>query len=211
MINNNLLPIAKYGIAKILFFVGTLLVLLILDCDFLSFIVLILSAILIYVYRNPERETIAFENKSVLSPVDGTVLSIEELANSEYAYKIIIDSDFRDIGILRAPIRGKALESTLVNGTRLGLKTPLADKINENATIVFEDDTNNKVSVKHTLKQSFEPISIDIDMKQNYAQGARYGFMFNGVTSLYLPSNFRVNISVGKELRASESLIGYIS
>jgi len=40
-------------------------------------------------------------------------------------------------------------------------------------------------------------------------QGARYGVMVNGITTLYLPENFRLNISTNDELTASETLIGY--
>ena len=61
------------------------------------------------------------------------------------------------------------------------------------------------------LKQSFDEIRIAAKESQSLLQGSRYGVMISGVTTIYLPQNFRLNINIGSELKASESLIGYFS
>jgi hypothetical protein len=43
------------------------------------------------------------------------------------------------------------------------------------------------------------------------SQNERYGYMLNGVSSIYLPSNSRVAIKEGMKLRAGESIIGFFS
>lgn len=211
MINKNLLPIAKYGFTKILSFLGLLLILLILDCELLSFISFVIVLILVYTYRNPEREVSVFEKNSILSPVDAKVTAIEELQNDKYAYKIVLDSRLSDVAILRAPISAKIVQSDVQYGARLSRDNKLADLLNENALIVFEDENDNKISITHCLKQSFEDIILDVNTKTSVGQGSRYGFMLNGETTIYLPDNFRANINVGDELKASQSLIGYFS
>jgi phosphatidylserine decarboxylase len=79
------------------------------------------------------------------------------------------------------------------------------------AELVFEDSNKNRIKVVHRVKQSFAPLYLDVIELQNLRQTSRYGMMINGVTTLYFPSNFRVNVNVGNELKASESLMGYFS
>ncbi len=208
---NNLLPVSQAGFKAI----GCGLVVLVLslgfDFNFLAFIAFAVTILLIFVYRNPEREMLVFQEQSVLSPVDGKVVSIEDIQDSEYAYKVIIDSTYADIGVLRVPMNSIAEEVSLVKGAKLAQDSLLATKINENATLVFKDSLSNRVKINHLSKQSFADISITSIKSQNVLQTTRYGFMTNGLTTLYLPHNFRVNVSTGNELTGSETLIGYFS
>ena len=209
--NKNLLPIAKFGLAKISYALILLVVFLVLDFDVLSFIAFLITLALVYIYRNPEREVIIFDKHSVVVPCDGTVVSIEELENEEYAYKVTIENDFKDVGVLRAPMNSKLTHIELIRGTKISLKSTLFEKINENATLVFEDENNHKVKITHRMKQNFDNLSIDAFSAQMFAQGSRYGFMANGVTTIYLPQNFRVNLNIGNEVQASQTLVGYFS
>ena len=212
MIKSNLLPVSQAGFKAIGCTTLLFIVAMIFDFDFLSFIAFSITLVLIFVYRNPEREMLLFENQSVLSPVDGKVISIDNIEDdSEYAYKITLDSTYADVGVLRVPMNGILKELSLVKGAKLALNSVLASKINENSTLVFEDALSNKVKINNLSKESFANIAIDVIEGQNLLQTTRYGFMTNGLTSIYLPQNFRVNISVGTEITASETLIGYFS
>ncbi|MBU1216760.1 phosphatidylserine decarboxylase [bacterium] len=208
---NNLLPVLKEGWNFIAWAFALFVIFALLDCEILEFLSFVAFAALIYLYRNPERELPLFQNSSVTSPVDGTVLSIEELEDSEYGYKIEIESDFSNVAVLRVPMSSVLNEIKHVQGTRLSKKSPLFSKTNENTRLVFENIDGNKVKIVHTCKQSFDGIHTDIIKAQNLPQSYRYGTMINGITTLYLPRNFRLNINVANELSASETLIGYFS
>jgi len=208
---NNLLPVLKEGWNFIAWAFALFLIFALLDFEigeFISFVVLIG---LIYLYRNPERELPLFQNSSVTSPADGTVISIQELSDTEYGYKIEIESDFTNVGVLRVPMTSSLAQIQHKQGTRVSKYSPLFSKTNENALLIFENIDGNKVQVVHTCKQSFDGIHTDIIKAQNLPQSYRYGTMINGVTTLYLPRNFRLNIHVANELKASETLIGYFS
>jgi len=209
--SNNLLPIAKEGFNRIGVAFLVFIFFSIFDFKFLGFISFITVLALIFIYRNPERMSPILEVKSVVSPVDGTVISIEELENSEYAYKIEIDSNYFDVSLLRSPLSAAVKSVELMRGARLSKDSPLAKELNERVEIVFEDSFENSVKIKHMLKQSFDRIKVDLNTKQNTIQGARYGLMINGITTIYLPQNFRVNLSIGQEVNASQSLVGYFS
>ncbi|MDY0232977.1 MAG: phosphatidylserine decarboxylase [Sulfurimonas sp.] len=209
--SNNLLPIAKEGFNRIGIAFLAFIFFSIFDFNFLGFLSFIAVLALIFIYRNPERMSPILEVKSVVSPVDGTVISIEELENSEYAYKIEIDSNYFDVSLLRSPLSATVKSIELKRGARLSKDSPLAKELNERVEIVYEDSFENSIKIKHMLKQSFDRIKVDLNTKQNTIQGARYGLMINGITTIYLPQNFRVNLSIGQEVSSSQSLVGYFS
>lgn len=210
---NNLLPIAKEGWSYVVGAIVAFIIFTFFDFNFLEFLSFLATLFFIFVFRNPEREYVLYQENSVASPVDGTVISIEELHNHEHkGYKVEIDTSYLNVALLRVPFTS-TLESVKINkGAKLSAHSPLSNSINENAELIFTDSkSSNKMKVLHKLKQSFKAIDIDIIKSQNLLQGARYGLMINGITTLYLPENFRLNISHGSELSASESLIGYFT
>ncbi|MFT7002984.1 MAG: phosphatidylserine decarboxylase [Sulfurimonas sp.] len=209
--NNNLLPIAKEGFSRIGISFAALVVFAILDLELLEFLSFLSILFFIFVYRNPERVTPSFEQMSVVSPVDGVVLSIEELSTEEYSYKLEINSSYLNVSLLRAPLSATVESIKLRYGARLSQTVPLSRDLNEHVDIVFLDNNQNKIKITHMLKQSIDDIKIYFIAKQNLTQGNRYGLMVNGITTIYLPQNFRLNVSVGQEVNASQTLIGYFS
>ncbi|MDF1883585.1 phosphatidylserine decarboxylase [Sulfurimonas sp. SAG-AH-194-C21] len=207
----NLLPLAKEGISYFLYSLTFLVLFLFLDFDFLAFVTFLITLFIGYSFRNPERELSLFEPASFLSPVDGVMESIEELSNHEYAYKIEIQSFCRDVAILRVPANATVSNVVQKNGTRVARDSKLFRTLNENVELSFTTKEENTFKIIHNLAQSFTPLFVELQNKQKVFQTARYGLMLNGKTTVYLPQNFRVNISIGSELKASESLIGYFS
>ena len=207
---SNLLPIAKEGFIYIIYAILAYIVFSLLDFEFFELFSFLAIFFLLFIYRNPERELSLFEQNSVVSPVDGVVLSIKEI-EGEYAYKVEIDSSYLNVSILRVPMASSLKKIYIKKGARLSRHNFLASKINENAELIYEDKNSNKLKISHMLKQSFAGIDLSVKESQNLSQGSRYGVMLSGVTTIYLPQNFRVNVSVGSEVKASESLIGYFS
>ncbi|MEN4054108.1 MULTISPECIES: phosphatidylserine decarboxylase [Sulfurimonas] len=208
---NNLFIIAKSGWRYIGYAASAFLLFSIIDLEFFAFLSFVVMLIFVYVYRNPERQMPFYQQNSFIAPADGVVTAIEELEDSEYAYKIEIESSYFDVGVLRVPMNAQVASINIVRGSRVGKNSKLFSLLNEYAELLFVDNENNSVNIVHREKQGFAPIDIDLVKGQELMQGARYGVMVNGVTSIYLKSNFRLNISVGQELRASETLIGYFS
>jgi len=209
---NNLFPIAKDGWKYVAYAVAACIIFSILDLDLFQFLSFVSILLLLYIFRNPERELPSFEENQVLSPVDGEVLSIDTLdASDAYAYKVVINTTYKDVAILRAPMNASVSYLKENKGARLSIDNPLARKINENVTIVFEDTHKNKIKLTHILKQSLCGVNVDLENKKRVVQSARYGLMVNGITEIYLPKNFRISLIVGEEIIASKSLIGYFS
>ncbi|MBT5934957.1 phosphatidylserine decarboxylase [Sulfurimonas sp.] len=211
MANNNLFILYKDGWKYISISISISIVLSIFSLHTLAFISLLLTGIFIFIFRNPERLFPVFESSSLVSPVDGVVLSIEEIDNSEFAYRLKIDSTIFDVGILRVPMSAKVESLHYTKGTKVATKSTLHSDLNEAIYLTFVNNNADRVKVIHRLKESFIPLFIDIKASQEVYQTTRYGFVNNTMTTLYIPNNFRLNVSVGSDLKASESLLGYFS
>ena len=207
----NLLPIAKEGLNYIVYAIGFFILFSFLDLGFLQFFTFVVIIFFMFVFRNPEREIPSFQDASVVSPADGVISSIEELKEEEYSYKLEIDSSFFNVALLRVPLVSTLESIEVLRGARISKLNALHVDINENATLIFKDSNENTIKVTHKLKQSFKSLDINIIKSQHLNQGTRYGVMVNGITTIYLPKNFRLNVSVGAEVNASQSLIGYFT
>ena len=209
---SNLFPVAKEGMNYILSSAGLLLLSIILDLDIFTFLLSVSTLLFVYIFRNPEREVMNFEKGSLLSPVDGKLLSVEELAdNDTYTLKVEIQSNYQDISLLRVPLNAQVSSIQHCNGTRVSNQSDLFSSLNEYVEIVFCDIDNNSLKVSHRLTQSFKSLDINLLVDQDVLQTSRYGVMVSGITTLYLPKNFRLSTRTGESLSAGESLMGYFS
>lgn len=208
---NNLFPISKTGIKYICCAFFFFVVFEILDVDFLANLSFVSILVFLYLFRNPEREIPTFAEASLVSPVDGVIRAIDEIDDKEYAYKIEIETSYKDVALLRAPMNAKVETLALSKGTRVSKHHALFEKTNENVSIEFRDSLDNKIKLVHRLKQSFHPLSLDIILNQELRQSTRYGVALNAITTMYIPKNFRLNASVNNELIASQTLLGYFS
>jgi len=211
VMKSNLLPVSSAGFKYIASAFLALIIFSIFDIEFLVLLSFILMLAFVFIFRNPEREVPSFEKNSFVSPVDGNVISIEDIQDSEYTYKLEIDSTYLNVGVLRTPLDATLQSVVQRRGARLSSTSSLCEDINENAELIFVDENSNSVKIVHRLKRSFDDISIDSKNSQNIKQASRYGVMTNGTTTIYLPKNFRLNVTIGSELKGSTTLIGYFS
>ncbi len=208
---NNLYPVSKEGFKYIGASVALFVFFTFIDIAFLEFLSFVAILFFIYVFRNPERMVPSYEPQSVTSPVDGMVVSIDEIEDAEYKYAITIESSYFDVALLRAPLSGNIEVLEEQKGSKLPLQDSLAHKLNTKVSLVFTNNVDNNVKVTHILKRSLDGISLNTPQSKNLLQGARYGLMVDGMTTLYLPENFRINIDVGMQILASDTLVGYFS
>jgi len=208
---NNLFPVAKEGWKYLFYSASLTLFFLAIDWDFFAFFTFLTTLFSFYIFRNPEREFPSFEANSFLAPSDGVVNSIEEINENGYLYKVEIEGNYLDVSLLRMPMKAQLIGSLKYHGTRVSKHSSLFTSLNENLSLTFEDESKNIFRVDFRVKNSFCALESDLIVAQKLNQASRFGFMLHGVTTLYLPSNFRLNIQRGNRLKASESLIGYFS
>ena len=171
----------------------------------------LLLAVLV-IFRNPERNTAENETGAIISSVDGVVLSVEEATIDERVMtKITVMNSLWDVSMLRAPFDTVVEGFKIRHGASLPLYNPLADTLNEKAVVSFRSQNGEEVFIEHLSEQSCFPIGIELEPSQKLKEGARYGFLAKGRSTLYLPAGTRVAVSAGTTVHAGESLIGYFS
>lgn len=207
---NNLLPLAKEGWSYVAYSFIAFLVLGFLDLEFLQFFSFLAILLFLYIFRNPEREVPSFEKGGIVSPVDGVITSIQELHDSNFSYKISIESSYFNVSILRTPIESNLKSINLLRGAKLSKLSKLRDKLNENVEFVFEDSNSNKIKVTHQNVLGFSDIKFDAFVSKRLVQGSRYGLMTKGITNVYFPKNTKLDVVVGMELKACESIMAYL-
>ena len=189
----------------------TLLLLLSIGLTILTFILLVLFSFILYMHRNPERISNYAQGGSILSPVDGRVRTIASIDRSPIdgkpGFEIVVESAYLDTAVLRAPINSKMRIDKLQRGSMLSLHSSHCN-LNETAEIRFSSKMGD-ILVRHVLGSWARPLRFTVE--GNIQQMQRYGFMLNGTSSVFLPSNSRVAIKEGMFLSAGESVIGFFS
>ncbi|RZT00111.1 phosphatidylserine decarboxylase family protein [Aquimarina brevivitae] len=171
----------------------------------LVFLVLILQF-----FRNPKRETL-LNDTTVVSPVDGKVVVIEEVFEKEYfkdnRLQVSIFMSPINVHVTRHPIGGKIAFSKYHPGKYLVAWHPKASEENERTTVVVK----NKV-VEILYRQIAGALAKRI---VNYAkegelvvQGSDSGFIkFGSRVDVFLPVGTKVKVSLNEKVRGGESVI----
>ena len=205
--------ILKEGYPFILGAFGFFLISILFLGKFFILISLLLLAFFIYFFRNPERIPEDTSKGSIISPTDGTILSITEsispLTNEE-ALKISVRLSIFDVHIQRSPLEGEMSAREYIHGEFLSLSDEKASELNEQNRVLFE----NK-DIKIVVNQIAGFLTRRIVMFRDLGPiklAERYGMiMFGSQVDIYLPKNINLKISEFQKIKAGESVIGYLN
>jgi len=208
---SDLFIISRSGWRYILYALAISAIFVIIDFDFFAFVSSVLFFCFLFLFRNPERELPESKEASLISPVDGNVVKIEKFQEGEYSYRVDIESSYGDVGVLRSPFSAEIADIALTNGSRVAKYSKLFLDLNESVELTLCDKEGNSVRLVHRLKRSFAPINLFIHKDQNILQGSRYGFMIDGVTSIYLKEDCTIALKLGEAVKAGETLLATFS
>ena len=176
---------------------------------------LLVISVIVYIlviqfFRNPKRKTVLNEN-NILSSVDGKVVVIEEVEESEYfkdkRLQISVFMSPLNVHVTRYPIGGKVLFSKYHPGKYLAAWLPKSSTENERTTVVVQ---NNKGTI--LFRQIAGAMARRI---VNYAkqddqptQGSDSGFIkFGSRVDIYLPIGTKVNVEIDQKVRGGETVL----
>ena len=178
------------------------------------FAILALSLVLLFLilqfFRNPKRKTLV-SNTTVVAPVDGKVVVIEEVHEKEHfddkRLQVSIFMSPINVHVTRHPINGEVIFSKYHPGKYLVAWHPKASEENERTTVVVK---NNLVEVLY--RQIAGALAKRI---VNYAkegekvtQGSDSGFIkFGSRVDVYLPIGTELNVTLNQKVRGGESVI----
>jgi len=170
-----------------------------------------LLILILQFFRNPKRHT-KLDDTTVVSPVDGKVVVIEEVEETEYfkdkRLQVSIFMSPLNVHVTRYPIGGKVLFSKYHPGKYLVAWHPKSSEENERTTIVVENSAVGKVLYRQIAGALARRIVNYAKTDQNVIQGSDAGFIkFGSRVDVFLPLNTDVQVQLNQKVKGGESII----
>ena len=172
---------------------------------------LVFLLLILQFFRNPKR-FVSFDDNTVVSPVDGKVVVIEEVFEKEYfkdkRLQVSIFMSPINVHVTRYPIGGKVIFSKYHAGKYLVAWHPKASEENERTTVVVENPVYGKVLYRQIAGALAKRIVNYAKMDQQVNQGSDSGFIkFGSRVDLFLPLDAKINVQLNQKVRGGESII----
>lgn len=182
---------------------------MLLQIAFLVFFVLILQF-----FRNPKRHTQINDN-NVVSPVDGKVVVIEEVEETEFfkdkRIQVSVFMSPINVHVTRYPIGGKVVYSKYHPGKYLVAWHPKSSTENERTTVVVENKTFGKVLFRQIAGALAKRIVNYAKADDTVIQGSDQGFIkFGSRVDVFLPLGTDIKVTLNQKVRGGESVIASI-
>ena len=175
---------------------------------------LVLACYFTYFFRNPSRD-IPMDEKLIVSPADGTVQDVVELAEDEFVKgpckKIIIFLSVFNVHVNRSPIAGEIKCQKYVCGR---FRPAYKDEVgfeNERHMLGIENEKGFRVPVTQIAGILARRIVSWVTLDDNMEKGQVYGLIkFGSCTELVVPDSVEVLVKKGDKVRGGESVLGRI-
>ena len=181
----------------------------------LSGIVVILWSIVIYFFRDPDRETPEGENL-IISPADGKVVLVKEIEEDVYlktkATQISIFLSPLNVHVNRNPVSGKLEYLKYHPGKYLMAWDENASIENERADFGVLHSSGTKLFFKQITGFLARRIVYHIKEGDDLVAGNRFGMMkFGSRMDVIVPENVDVQVKEGDRTWAGQSILGQIN
>jgi phosphatidylserine decarboxylase len=179
---------------------------MLLQIAFLVFFILILQF-----FRNPKRHT-KFNDKHIVSPVDGKVVVIEEVEETEYfkdkRIQVSVFMSPLNVHVTRYPLGGNVTYSKYHPGKYLVAWHPKSSTENERTTVVVENATYGKVLFRQIAGALAKRIVNYAKVGTKIKQGDDQGFIkFGSRVDLFLPLDTNIKVTLNQKVKGGESII----
>ncbi|HEY5674505.1 MAG TPA: phosphatidylserine decarboxylase family protein [Malonomonas sp.] len=208
-------PIATEGYPFIALFAFITLVFALLDWSFLTLLLLALTLFSIYFFRNPERVIPEGENL-IVAPADGKVIFVGDVQEDRYfndrVTKVSIFMNVFSVHVNRVPCDGKVVDMYYQKGEFLNASLDKAANCNEQAGILLEADNGQQllfVQIAGLVARRIVTYPLVGDLLK---RGMRYGLIrFGSRVDIYFPKGSNVQVTLGEQTVAGETVLGTLS
>lgn len=180
----------------------------------LGWIAALITAWIIYFFRDPDRVTPLREGL-VLAPADGKISLIETVRppaelglGDEERVRISIFLSVFDVHIQRAPVAGRIVRSLYIPGAFLNAALDKASEENERRSIVIETPAGTKVGVVQIAGLVARRIVTLAAEGDSLGAGERFGLIrFGSRVDTYLPPGAFPAVAVGQRAIGGETVL----
>ncbi|WP_026837821.1 phosphatidylserine decarboxylase family protein [Gillisia sp. JM1] len=172
---------------------------------------ILLFLLILQFFRNPKRPT-QLNNATVVSPVDGKVVVIEEVMENEYfkekRLQVSIFMSPINVHVTRHPIGGLVKFSKYHPGKFLVAWHPKSSEENERTTVVVENNVAGEVLYRQIAGALAKRIVNYAVEGQEVIQGSDSGFIkFGSRVDVFLPIGTKINVKLNEKLKGGVSVI----
>ncbi len=187
--------LAKEGQKRFLASFLLMIIFILMECSFLTFVFFVLTLALIFIYRNN-----TFKNNSkssdIISPISGEIIAIDSKDNKKHLY---IDVNLLDIHILRALEDGK-FNVSYKRGLNLILSSLKAKHLNENVIIDFENSSMQLISSIYNPK-------IEINQNTDLKIANIIGIFVQGQIIITLKNDLLPLVKIGDRIESGITVL----
>jgi phosphatidylserine decarboxylase len=162
-------------------------------------------------FRNPKRE-VAINDNHIIAPVDGKVVVIEEVFESEYfkdnRLQVSIFMSPINVHVTRYPVNGKVKFSKYHPGKYLVAWHPKASTENERTTVVIENRIFGEILYRQIAGALARRIVNYAEEGMQVIQGTDAGFIkFGSRVDLFLPLGTQINVKLNQKAIGGKTII----
>ncbi|WP_334148173.1 phosphatidylserine decarboxylase [Hyphomicrobium sp.] len=180
----------------------------------LGWIAALVTAWIIYFFRDPDRVT-PLRDGLVIAPADGKVSLIETVRppaelglGDEQRVRISIFLSVFDVHIQRAPVAGRIVRSLYVPGAFLNAELDKASEENERRAIAIETAAGVKIGVVQIAGLVARRIVTFASEGDSLGVGERFGLIrFGSRVDTYLPVGASPAVAVGQRAVGGETVL----
>lgn len=177
-------------------------------------LLLILCGLIIYFFRDPQRNPPA-DDSLIISPADGRVVLIQETEEHEYmggpATQISIFLSPLDVHVNRVPVSGDLEYVKYYPGKYLMAWEDHASEMNERAHFGVKHTSGMKILFKQITGFMARRIVYHLKEGEQITAGQRFGIMkFGSRMDVLLPKGIKINVKKGDRTVAGESILAVI-
>jgi phosphatidylserine decarboxylase len=172
---------------------------------------LLLLIIVLQFFRNPNR-SIRAQDHTIVAPVDGKVVVIEEVMENEYfkgkRLQVSIFMSPINVHVTRYAMSGKINFSKYHSGKFLVAWHPKASEENERTTIVIENDVFGEILYRQIAGALAKRIVNYAKEGTVVVQGDDAGFIkFGSRVDLFLPIGTTLNVKLNDKVKGNQTII----
>lgn len=174
-------------------------------------IVFFLLLLILQFFRNPKR-TVEINDNHIIAPVDGKVVVIEEVFESEYfkdkRMQVSIFMSPINVHVTRYPVNGKVKFSKYHPGKFLVAWHPKASEENERTTVVIENRIFGEILYRQIAGALARRIVNYAEEGMHVVQGTDAGFIkFGSRVDLFLPLGTQINVKLNQKAVGGKTII----
>ena len=174
-------------------------------------LVLFFLIMILQFFRNPKR-IVTISDNQIIAPVDGKVVVIEEVFESEYfkdkRLQVSIFMSPINVHVTRYPVNGKVNFSKYHPGKYLVAWHPKASTENERTTIVVENRIFGEILYRQIAGALAKRIVNYAEAGMQVIQGTDAGFIkFGSRVDLFLPLGTQVEVKLNQKAIGGKTII----